>query len=152
MRTIDGLMKSGSYDEAMMRWLQSGADREEAIFDQVIVPYDPRFVAELPPLLLLSVGATVSADLDGPHVAQKLALTEMVIYSFHQMLHSLDDQVREVTPKIMSLLKTRIEHLFARIHRIAPNDPTLKNLTNMANVAGRITDIVRSGGAHHAPY
>jgi hypothetical protein len=51
----------------------------------------------------------------------------------------------------MSLMKTRIEHLFLRISRIAPNDPTLKNLTNMANVAGRINDIVRAGGGG-SPY
>lgn len=63
-----------------------------------------------------------------------------------------DDQVREVTPKIMGLLKTRIEHLFVRISRIAPNDPTLKSLTNMANVAGRINDIARSGGVPDANY
>lgn len=49
----------------------------------------------------------------------------------------------------MSLLKTRIEHLVIRISRLAPNDPTLKNLSNMANVAGRINDMIRSGGGVH---
>lgn len=63
-----------------------------------------------------------------------------------------DNQVREVTPKIMTLLKTRIEHLYLRISRIAPNDPILKTLTNMANVAGRINDTVRAGSSHDTGY
>lgn len=55
--------------------------------------------------------------------------------------------MREVTPKIMGLIKSRVEQLFLRVSRLAPNDPTLKMLTNMANVAGRIAENVqRSGG------
>jgi hypothetical protein len=88
VETIDRLMEKGSFDEAMMHWLQSG-NRQEEIFQQVLVKYNPSFVSELQPLLLLSVGATVSADLDGPNVAQKLALTEVVIYSFNRMVHNL---------------------------------------------------------------
>lgn len=86
---VDELMANGSYDEAMMRFLQA-QDKEEDIFSQVIVKYDPNFVTQLQPLLLLSVGATVSAKLDSRrNVAEKLALTEMVIYRFNQMLPSL---------------------------------------------------------------
>ncbi len=88
IETVDELMASGSYDEAMMRFLQSN-DKEEDVFSQVLVKYDPNFVTQLQPLLLLSVGATVSAKLDGPYVAQKLALTEIVIYRFKQLLPSL---------------------------------------------------------------
>ena len=171
---VDELMANGSYDEAMMRFLQAQG-KEEEIFKQVIVKYNPEFVAQLQPLLLLSVGATVSANFDGQNVAEKLALTELVIYHFNQMLPNLvshtpsavffarisvltkmiaqDDQLREVTPKIMGLLKSRIEQLFLRISRLAPNDPTLKNLTNMANVAGRIAESVqRSGGSRDSLY
>jgi len=88
VQTMDNLMRNGNYDEAMMRWLQSG-NNEEELFKQVIVKYSPTFVTDLQPLLLLSVGATISADLDGPNVAQKLAITEMVIYSFNQMINNL---------------------------------------------------------------
>ncbi|OIW22925.1 hypothetical protein CONLIGDRAFT_637855 [Coniochaeta ligniaria NRRL 30616] len=149
---VDELMANGSYDEAMMRFLQS-QDKEEEIFSQVIVKYDANFVTQLQPLLLLSVGATVSAKLDGRNVAEKLALTELVIYRFNQMLPGLDDQLREVTPNIMGLIKSRVEQLFLRVSRLAPNDPTLKMLTNMANVAGRIAENVqRSGGSRDSRY
>jgi hypothetical protein len=69
--------------------------------------------------------------------------------SFHpfranQLTHILqDDQVREVTPKIMNLLKTRIEGLFLEISRIAPHDPVLKTLSNLSQVANRIAESVQ---------
>ncbi|KAB5582221.1 hypothetical protein GE09DRAFT_1074135 [Coniochaeta sp. 2T2.1] len=145
---VDELMAQGSYDEAMMRFLQA-QDKEEEIFNQVIIKYDANFVGQLQPLLLLSVGATVSAKLDnGPHVAEKLHLTELVIYRFNQMLPSLDDQLREVTPKIMGLIQSRVEQLFLRVSRLAPNDPSLKMLTNMANVTGRIAETVKHQGGN----
>jgi hypothetical protein len=85
---IDNLMAVGKFDEAMMRFLQSD-DKEEEIFKQVIVKYNPNFIRELQPLLLLSVGATISTNLDGPNVAEKITLTEMVIYTFNQMVPNL---------------------------------------------------------------
>ena len=54
--------------------------------------------------------------------------------------------MREVTPRIMTLIQTRVEQLMLRVSRLAPNDPTLKMLTNMANVARRIADTVQRGG------
>jgi hypothetical protein len=156
IEAIDRLMQSGAFDEAVLRWLQAGTKTEE-IFDQVLAKYNPVFVADLQPLLLLSVGATVSNDLspNNQKLGQKVSILEMVIYSFNNMVPTLDDQVREVTPKIMTLLKSRIEDLLMGISRMAPNDQSLKSLANMANVAGRIADNVRARqntGHHGAPY
>ncbi|KAH6613248.1 hypothetical protein F5144DRAFT_587091 [Chaetomium tenue] len=153
VETIDGLMRSSNYDEAMLRWLQSG-DKAEEIFQQVLSSYNPIFVQDLQPLLLLSVGATVSVDLsrNSQKLMKKVNLLEVVVYAFNQNLGTLDDQVREVTPKIMTLLKTRIEQLFLEISRIAPHDPALKTLSNMSQVAGRVAENVQMRhGPMHAP-
>ncbi|KAL1837684.1 hypothetical protein VTJ49DRAFT_3510 [Mycothermus thermophilus] len=151
IETIDGLMRSAKYDEAMLRWLQSG-DHAEEVFQQVLSKYNPIFVQELQPLLLLSVGATVSVDLSrtSPKIMNKVDLLEVVIYAFNQNLQSLDDQVREVTPKIMNLLKTRIEQLLIDISRIAPHDGAIKKLSSMSQVATRIAESVqmRHGTVH----
>jgi hypothetical protein len=48
----------------------------------------------------------------------------------------------------MGLIQSRVEQLFLRISRLAPNDPTLKSLTNMANVAGRIAESAKRSGGH----
>ena len=48
----------------------------------------------------------------------------------------------------MGLIQSRVEQLFLRVSRLAPNDPTLKMLTNMANVAGRIAETVKHQGGN----
>ncbi|KAK3684081.1 hypothetical protein B0T22DRAFT_483868 [Podospora appendiculata] len=157
VETIDGLMRSANYDEAILRWLQAG-DNTEEVFQQVLSNYNPVFVADLQPLLLLSVGATVSNEFSrNTHkLLQKIGFLEVVIYSFNQILPTLDDQVRDVTPKIMSLLKTRIEQLLLDISRVAPHDQSLKTLANMVHVASRIAETVQqsrhSSGHSGAPY
>ena len=90
VEAIDGLMRSANYDEAMLRWLQSG-DKSEEVFQQVLSNYNPIFVQDLQPLLLLSVGATVSVDLsrNSQKLMKKVNLLEVVIYSFNQKLGSL---------------------------------------------------------------
>lgn len=50
----------------------------------------------------------------------------------------------------MGLIKGRVEQLFLRVSRLAPSDPTLKTLTNMANVAGRIAETVQRGSSRES--
>jgi hypothetical protein len=54
-----------------------------------------------------------------------------------------DDQVRDVTPKIMSLIKSRTEQLLVDISRVAPHDPALKTLANLGHMATRISENVQ---------
>jgi len=149
--TIDGLMRSGNYSDAMLRWLQSG-DRTEEIFQQVLSNYNPMFAQDLPPLVLLSVGATVSRELSrgAPKLTKKISLLEIILYSFNQHIGNLDDQVRDVTPKIMRDLKSRIEQLLLDISRIAPHDPSIKTLSGLSQLASRIAESVQSVQVRHA--
>jgi TolA-binding protein len=111
IEAIDGLMRSGNYDEAMLRWLQSG-DKAEDVFQQVLSNYNPIFVQELQPLLLLSVGATVSVDLSrsSQKLMKKVNLLEVVVYSFNQNLQSL---VRSFTPFLPFLSALALTNLVA---------------------------------------
>lgn len=90
VEAVDNLMRSGNYDEAMLRWLQSG-DKAEEVFQQVISNYNAMFVHELQPLLLLSVAATVSVELtrNTPKLVRKVGFLDSVIYAFSQNLGSL---------------------------------------------------------------
>lgn len=54
-----------------------------------------------------------------------------------------EGQVREITPKVMSLLKGRLEHVFLRLSSTMPSDPALRNISNMTNLTQRITDSMR---------
>ena len=53
--------------------------------------YNPIFVQDLQPLLLLSVGATVSVDLsrNSQKLMKKVNLLEVVVYAFNQNLGTL---------------------------------------------------------------
>jgi hypothetical protein len=113
-------------------------------------------------LLLLSYGEIVHSLVSRRHPWPSMAMTLSVQShacckdkTFHTNTLSVaqDSEVRSVTPKIMSLLKTRLEQLFLNISNMAPRDPVLKNITNMTNMATRIIDTVRPGVVNpHSPY
>ncbi|KAJ9143336.1 Muc1 extracellular alpha--glucan glucosidase [Pleurostoma richardsiae] len=150
---IDAAMANGLYEEAMMKWLQSGSRKEEEIFKRCLIKYNPAFVRELNPLLLLSVAATISADIEGALLREKLAWIELVLITFSNLMSTTDNQVREVTPKIMGIIKSRLESLFMRITNAAPGDPILKNLASMIQLTNRInSDVQMLGGSHPSPY
>lgn len=54
-----------------------------------------------------------------------------------------DDQLCNVTPRIMSLLKGRLEQLVVKISRISPSDPIIKRLTHMVRMVTQISEAVR---------
>lgn len=80
-------MNAGSYDDAVMTWIQESKEEEEGVFAQVLAKYDPQFIRNLNPLLLLTVAATVTAHLDNPQLLHtKLGWTEVVLMQFYDAL------------------------------------------------------------------
>ncbi|KAK7746685.1 hypothetical protein SLS53_001871 [Cytospora paraplurivora] len=189
---VRNYMSQGKFDDAVMTWIQDSRNEEE-VFAQVLAKYGAGFIANLNPLLLLTVAATVTANLDNPQLLHiKLGWTEMVLLTFFEALprivsftpsefhlyftpssippstisyegtafanndaHEQEGQVREITPKVMSLLKGRLEHVFLRLNSTVPNDPALKNISMMTSLTQRITDSMRHasvGGLPGASY
>lgn len=161
MDRIDGLMRNNNTDEAILAWLHD-TDKAEEIFLQVLSKYSPTCITELQPLVLLSVGATISGNFTraSDKIVEKVSWLEVAVLAFDRMVPNLvcfdrllfreckadifqDEQVRGVTPKIMSLVKERAENLFVEISRVAPHDPTLKTLGSIAHHARRIEDLFR---------
>ncbi|KAL1858175.1 hypothetical protein Daus18300_010057 [Diaporthe australafricana] len=140
---VRNYMTQGKFDDAVMTWIQDTRNEEE-IFSQVLAKYDATFIQNLNPLLLLTVAATVTASLENPQLLHtKLAWTEVVLMTFSEALPRIEGQVREITPKVMSLLKGRLEHIFLRLSSTVPSDPALRNISNMTNLTQRITDSMR---------
>ncbi|KAL8396182.1 hypothetical protein RB595_003583 [Gaeumannomyces hyphopodioides] len=135
---IEGLMASHNFDDAMMRWLQA-IPHEQEVFRRVLNKYNPDFIHNLQPLVLLSVGATVSQDLEGPVLRERLAWIEMVLLVFNQLLMKQE----LITPKILELIKTRIETVFMRISNTSANDSSLKNLAQMIALITRMVNQVK---------
>ncbi|KAK4223317.1 hypothetical protein QBC38DRAFT_487960 [Podospora fimiseda] len=142
--TVAGLMRNGNYDEAILRWLHNPENAEE-IYQKVLWQYPPEFIADLQPLLLLSVGTTLTDQFHTgvPNLLQKIDILRVLLHSFQQKVMNLDDQVREVTPKIMTLLRGRIEQLLLEVSRVAPHDSSLKSLSTLAQAAGNINNLVQ---------
>ncbi|KAG6357690.1 hypothetical protein INS49_013569 [Diaporthe citri] len=136
-------MTQGKFDDAVMTWIQDTRNEEE-VFSQVLAKYDATFIQNLNPLLLLTVAATVTANLENPQLLHtKLGWTEVVLVTFFEALPRIEGQVREITPKVMSLLKGRLEHVFLRLSSTMPSDPALRNISNMTSLTQRITDSMR---------
>lgn len=90
-------MAQGKFDDAVMTWIQDTRNEEE-VFSQVLAKYDATFIQNLNPLLLLTVAATVTANLENPQLLHtKLGWTEVVLVTFFEAL-----------PRIVSTPSTRL--------------------------------------------
>lgn len=79
-------MTQGKFDDAVMTWIQDTRNEEE-VFSQVLAKYDAAFIQNLNPLLLLTVAATVTANLENPQLLHtKLGWTEVVLVTFFEAL------------------------------------------------------------------
>ncbi|TDZ47650.1 Uncharacterized protein CTRI78_v008520 [Colletotrichum trifolii] len=143
---INQSMKEGRAEEAVVRWMQSG--REQEVFEKYMSKYSPEFVRSLPHLVLLTVTATVSLNLES-HTRERIAWLEMVVHSLQVSLGNMDDDARAVTPKIMGMLVARVEGLFVRISSTSGNDPVLKNLSQIIVNAKRVIDACSDEGQYN---
>ncbi|KAI9651074.1 hypothetical protein NHQ30_001111 [Ciborinia camelliae] len=140
---IQGPMQEGRYEDAVVRWLQTG--REQEFFARYFCRYNPKFITELSPLLLLSLGAIITIELSDDLMHQRLAWTDTILNSFQDKMvcGQLENQVADLVPKIMNIYIQRLEHLFMRITNVAPSDPLLKQLSQMVTTANRILELYR---------
>jgi hypothetical protein len=63
-----------------------------------------------------------------------------------------DDQLCNVTPRIMGLLKGRLEQLIVKISRVSPSDAIIKKLTHMVHMVTQISEAVRPNGGRDNLY
>lgn len=51
-----------------------------------------------------------------------------------------EGQVREIAPRVMSLIQGRLEHVLVRISTLRPNDPILRNVSQMIEYTRKIVN------------
>ena len=71
-----------------MKWLQSGA-HEQVLFERVLVKHSPDFLVQLQPLVLLSVGSTLSNNMTGELLPDKIAWVEVMVHAYRDQLGRL---------------------------------------------------------------
>lgn len=81
---INEAMKEGEFESAVIQWLQTR--REQEFFERYFSKFNPDFLHNLSPLLLLSLGATMTAELAGDLLDVKLTWLETVLIAFQTHL------------------------------------------------------------------
>lgn len=80
LNSITETMDDGDYENAIIKWLQTR--REQEFFRNYFSKFNPNFVRGLTPLLLLSLGATISMEFEDDLLQQRVAWMEAIVASF----------------------------------------------------------------------
>jgi hypothetical protein len=140
---VKAYFEAHQYEKALLAWVQSGT--EDQMFDHLLYTYSPDFMREatLPPLVLMSVAATVSQSLKGAHLAERVIWMDLTLQALHRVLSrgTSDEQVVRVTPKVMGLVRERIQKLYADVSRRSPGDQALPPLARMLEMTETIVEV-----------
>ena len=96
LEKIEAAMSAGQYEIAVIQWLQT--QQEQKFFTRYFSRFNPDFVQDLSPLLLLSLGATISMQLDDELLPLRITWLETVVTAF-QALVSSGTLVRSLTSR-----------------------------------------------------
>jgi hypothetical protein len=80
INSITAAMDGGNYESAIIQWLQTR--REQEFFQTYFSKFNPQFIRELTPLLLLSLGATITMQFEDELLQQRVAWLEAVVACF----------------------------------------------------------------------
>lgn len=160
---VEQAINEGRLQDAVIQWVQSGKEGE--IFRRSLSRYPPAKFANLPPLMLLVVIATISKDLKpNPRLKEEVEWIEMAVNAFAESIPNHVSYPKEEmerprytnwTPQdwekqgfrdvtrsasqTMQLLVNRIHPLVASISDGFPTDPFLMNLER-----GKLDWIIRT--------
>ncbi|KAL8741108.1 MAG: hypothetical protein Q9190_006253 [Brigantiaea leucoxantha] len=119
IEAVTKLLNQGQFEEGTIYWLQS--EFQDSIFTEFLVQYDPGYLQQLSPLLNLSVGAAITASFE-TNLKERLTWLE-------------DQELRDVGPRIMEVLKERLETYYMSSAEVNPNEPALRQIPPLARQA-----------------
>ncbi|KAH7046750.1 hypothetical protein B0J12DRAFT_711689 [Macrophomina phaseolina] len=131
---ITRLMSQGQYEEGTIVWLQS--PRQTELFDNLFVRCNPAYIHNLTPLVALSVSAAVSSSLE-TNVPERLMWLDTVFGS----IDPRDPDIREVAPKIMDVLSSRLQAAYMQIADSNPTDPVLRKISMLTRRARELKEL-----------
>ena len=80
LKLINDTFNAGEVENAVIQWLQT--QREQEFFRRYFSKWNPDFVRELSPLLLLSLGATISYEFEDDYIEPRMAWMEKILAAF----------------------------------------------------------------------
>ncbi|KAL4786740.1 hypothetical protein BJX76DRAFT_320677 [Aspergillus varians] len=125
---ITQFMQEGRYEEGSVKWLQS--EQQADLFDRLFVRLNPSYLNGLSPIVALSVGVAVTSSMQ-TNTMERLSWLEVVL----QTVNLRDPDIREVAPKIMDILISRLESIYMSVAKEAPHSPILRRIPPLARRA-----------------
>jgi len=135
--TISGLMANGDFAKGTMQWLQS--DRCTELFDEVFVRWNPSYLSQMSPLLILSTGAIVSGALER-NLPERLDWLETVLRS----INPHDPEIRDMIPRIMDVINQRLTACYIQLNESTPGNPLLRRISSLVHIGNETARISRS--------
>ncbi|KAL8712790.1 MAG: hypothetical protein Q9220_002998 [cf. Caloplaca sp. 1 TL-2023] len=126
--SVEDLINDGRLEEGTIQWLQS--EYQNFVFDGFLTRLDPSYLRHLSSLLNLSVGAAVTSNLE-TNLAERLTWLEIVFST----LKANDQELRDIGPRIMELLRERLEAGFMHVSMVNPGEPALRRIPPLAHQA-----------------
>ena len=97
---------------------------------------NPAYIQSLTPLVALSVSAAVSSSLES-NIPERLIWLDAVFVS----INPRDPDIREVAPKIMDVLSSRLQAAYMQIAESNPTDPVLRKISQLSRRARELKDL-----------
>ncbi|KAL1636920.1 hypothetical protein SLS56_001017 [Neofusicoccum ribis] len=124
---ITRLMSDGQFEEGTIM---------TQLFDNLFVRCNPAYIQSLTPLVALSVSAAVSSSLDS-NIPERLMWLDAVFGT----IEPRDPDIREVAPKIMDVLSSRLQAAYMQIAESNPGDPVLRKISMLSRRARELKDL-----------
>merc|ERR1712070_700377 len=132
---ITQMLMDGSYEEATINWLQSA--NQATLFDRLFVRVNPAYLRQVSPLVALSVSAAITASFQTNVDARLEWLAEVL-----SQMNISDPDIRDVAPKIMDVISSRLQGAYMEMSESNPSDPRLRRLSALnrqVNEVRRVT-------------
>ncbi|KAI9716916.1 MAG: hypothetical protein M1812_005065 [Candelaria pacifica] len=136
LEAVAAMMNEGKYEEGTIFWLQS--NRQAELFDQFFVRCSANYIQHLTPLVALSVSAAVTSSLEN-FIMERLNWLETVFAT----INPRDNDIIEVSPKIMDVLSQRLESLYMKVAESNPQDPILRKIPPLTRQARELKSFGR---------
>ena len=87
---------------------------------------NPQYLAQVSPLVALSVSAAITATFE-TNTAHRLDWLAAVL----RLLNLADADIRDVAPKILDVIASRLSGAYMQISEARPGDPSLRRISQL---------------------
>lgn len=88
LNSITTAMNDAAFESAVIQWLQT--NREQEFFRKYFSKFNPEFIRDLSPLLLLSLGATITIETNDNLLRERVTWLEVIVTAFTEHVSNVN--------------------------------------------------------------